>query len=172
MQTFLVKLSKTRAVSSLQLCSRSGSVSVALVVLCLLLRLLCVWCPRKGTEHSCVLGEGFMLCCSDKLCGAIQAQEHRRKCEGSPQTALQFCCLANPNASFTLKGWNSSSKVLESFLVIPQPPQSALESAGGGPESCRVLQISSVSLGNGTITRNEGVRTFLTDLTLHLSAGS
>lgn len=48
-----------------------------------------------------------------------------------------------------LKGWNSSSEILVSFLVIPQQPQSVLESAGRGPESCRVQQISLVHLGMG-----------------------
>lgn len=97
MQTFLVKPSKTRAASGLQplLCSRSGSergnqsVSLSGYVLCLLLELLCAQCPRKGTNHSQVLfGEGFILYCSNKLCAANQAQEHRRKCGGSPQTVL------------------------------------------------------------------------------------
>lgn len=82
----------------------------------------------------------------------------------------EFCKAQMP--ALQLKGWNSSSKVLVSSLGIPQQPKSSLGNAGAGPESCRVLQISSVSLGNGTITGNEGVWTFLTDLTLHLLAGS
>lgn len=35
-----------------------------------------------------LFGEGFIPCCSNKLCVASQAQEHRRKCGGSPQTVL------------------------------------------------------------------------------------
>lgn len=177
MQTFLVHLSETRVVSALQplLCSRSGSercnVSLSGDVLGLLLELLGAWCPGKGTNHSQVgFGGGFTLCCSNKLCAANLDQEHKRKMWGlSTDSSVGWQSLS---ARFTAEVWTSSSRVLVSLLVVPQQPQSALESAGGGPESCRALQISSVSLENGTVPRNEGVRASLTDLTLHLLAGS
>lgn len=65
MQTFLVKLSKTRAVSSLQLCSRSGSVSVALVMFCV----CCCDCCVSGAQGR---GQSTAVCLVKDSCSAAQ----------------------------------------------------------------------------------------------------